>query len=76
MKKEDFEFGKKLGNGMFGEVFVVRHKALNFVCAMKVLKKSLIKEEEVEDQLVREIKIQFYLQHNNIINLYGFFYDA
>ena len=30
----------------------------------------------MEDQLVREIKIQFYLQHNNIINLYGFFYDS
>jgi serine/threonine protein kinase len=35
--------GKKLGNGMFGEVFLVRHKILGFVCAMKILKKSLVR---------------------------------
>ena len=53
MKKDDFEIGKKLGNGMFGEVFLVRHKILKFVCAMKILKKEVVRTQKVEDQLVR-----------------------
>ena len=53
MKKDDFEIGKKLGNGMFGEVFLVRHKTLKFVCAMKILKKEVVRTQKVEDQLVR-----------------------
>lgn len=68
--------GKILGNGMFGEVILVRHKNLGFVCAMKVLKKSMIKENKVADQLVREIKIQSFLRHRNIVNLYGYFSDS
>lgn len=38
---------------MFGEVFLVRHKTLGFVCALKILKKSLVREQKVENQLVR-----------------------
>ena len=60
---------------MFGEVFLVRHKTLKFVCAMKILKKEVVRTQKVEDQLVREIKIQFYLHSQNVINLYGFFSD-
>lgn len=56
-------------------MFLVRHKVLKFVCAMKILKKSMVREQKVEDQLVREIKIQFYLRHQNVIGLYGFFCD-
>ena len=47
MKKDDFEIGKKLGNGMFGEVFLVRHKTLKFVCAMKILKKEVVRTQKV-----------------------------
>ena len=40
-----------------------------------IIPKSVIKQEKVEDQLVREIKIQFYLRSNNLVALYGFFSD-
>jgi serine/threonine protein kinase len=43
---------------------------------MKIIKKSTIKEEKVEEQLVRELKIQFYLHNKNIVALYGFFQDT
>jgi aurora kinase len=39
----DFVVGKKLGKGKFGEVFLVKHKHIGFICAMKVLSKTVIK---------------------------------
>ena len=30
----------------------------------------------MEDQLVREIKLHYFFNHNNIVRLYGFFSDA
>jgi aurora kinase len=45
------------------------------VFALKVIRKTLINEFEMEDQLVREIKTQSMLQHPNIVKLFGTFYD-
>jgi hypothetical protein len=46
MKVTDFEIGRKLGAGKFGEVFVARylnhnhrHKASGFMCALKQISK-------------------------------------
>jgi aurora kinase len=36
--------GKKLGKGQFGEVFIAKHKKTGFICALKIIKKSTIKE--------------------------------
>jgi serine/threonine protein kinase len=72
----DFEMLKELGAGKYGKVFLVRERATNFVCALKVLEKSLIKSEEITEQLIRELKIQTFLNHVNIIKMYGFFDDA
>ena len=52
-----------------------RHKSTGFICALKVISKALIKEENIEEPFLREIKIQFYLNHPNIVKLYGFFHD-
>ena len=75
LKESDFQIGKKLGKGQFGEVFLVKHKLTGFICALKIIPKTVIKEEKVEDQLVREIKIQSYLRNKNLVALYGFFSD-
>jgi aurora kinase len=45
------------------------------MCAIKRIPKAIIREENILDQLVREIKIQSYLDHHNITKLYGFFDD-
>ena len=36
-KKDDFEIGKKMGKGQFGEVMLVKHKLTGFICGMKVM---------------------------------------
>lgn len=33
---EDFEIGKKLGRGRFGNVYVVREKSSGYIAALKV----------------------------------------
>lgn len=54
---------------------MARHKYTNFICALKTVSKEKIKEENIEEAFIREIKIQTYLNHPNIVKLYGFFED-
>ena len=74
-KKEDFEIGKKMGKGQFGEVLLVKHKKTGFICGMKVMEKKQIREENYVGQIARELSIQFYLSHRNVAPLYGYFSD-
>ncbi|KAG8187954.1 hypothetical protein JTE90_027724 [Oedothorax gibbosus] len=72
---DDFDIGKPLGKGKFGNVYLAREKTSKFIVALKVLFKSQLQEHGVEHQLRREIEIQSHLRHPNILRLYGYFYD-
>uniref|UniRef100_A0A493TFU8 non-specific serine/threonine protein kinase n=1 Tax=Anas platyrhynchos platyrhynchos TaxID=8840 RepID=A0A493TFU8_ANAPP len=48
---EDFEVGRPLGKGKFGNVYLARERASHFVVALKVLFKSQMEKEGVEHQL-------------------------
>ncbi|GFQ82692.1 hypothetical protein TNCT_718601 [Trichonephila clavata] len=72
---DDFDIGKPLGKGKFGNVYLGREKTSKFVVALKVLFKSQLKQNGVEHQLRREVEIQSHLRHPNILRLYGYFYD-
>lgn len=71
----DFDIGKPLGKGKFGNVYLAREKQSKFVVALKVLFKSAIKDFNNEHQVRREIEIQSHLRHNNILRMYGYFHD-
>jgi len=71
----DFDIGKPLGNGKFGKVYLAREKKTHFIVALKVLFKNQLSKAGVEHQLRREIEIQAHLRHDNILRLYGYFYD-
>ena len=72
---DDFEIGKPLGKGKFGNVFLAREKKSRYIVALKVLFKSQLQKGGVEHQLRREVEIQAHLRHPNILRLYGYFYD-
>ncbi|KAK0072234.1 hypothetical protein PV325_011668, partial [Microctonus aethiopoides] len=72
----DFEIGKPLGKGKFGNVYLARERRTRFVVAMKVLFKKQIEEGNVQHQVRREIEIQTHLRHPNILRMYGYFHDA
>eukprot|EP00051_Salpingoeca_urceolata_P004512 m.65527 g.65527 ORF g.65527 m.65527 type:complete len:381 (+) comp13671_c0_seq1:430-1572(+) len=71
----DFEIGRPLGKGKFGNVYLAREKKSRFIVALKMLFKSQLQKAGVEHQLRREIEIQSHLRHPNILRLYGYFYD-
>eukprot|EP00069_Balaena_mysticetus_P015300 bmy_01711T0 len=62
---DDFEIGRPLGKGKFGNVYLAREKKSRFIVALKVLFKSQIEKEGVEHQLRREIEIQAHLQYGS-----------
>jgi len=72
---DNFEIGKPLGKGKFGNVYLAREKDSKFIIGLKVLFKSQLQKAQVEHQLRREIEIQSHLRHTNILRLYGYFYD-
>lgn len=77
---QDFEIGKLLGRGKFGQVYLARERHTKFVVALKMLKKTQIlkviyTKHRVEHQIRREIEIQSNLRHENILRLYGYFCD-
>ena len=73
---KDFDIGKPLGRGKFGNVYLAREKKSKYICALKVLQKKQLCKAKVEHQLRREIEIQSNLRHKNILRLHGYFYDA
>lgn len=62
-KIEDFELGKALGRGKFGQVYLAREKKSKFIVALKILDKKQLIKSKVEHQLRREIEIQSFLDH-------------
>ncbi|EFO26867.1 AUR protein kinase [Loa loa] len=71
----DFEIGRPLGKGKFGNVYLARVKGINFIVALKILFKSQLIKNSVEHQLRREIEIQAHLRHPHILRMYNYFYD-
>jgi len=71
----DFDIGRALGKGKFGNVYLAREKKSKFIVALKVLFKKELKKAKVEHQLRREIEIQTHLRHPNILRMFGYFHD-
>ncbi|KAI2656658.1 Aurora kinase B [Labeo rohita] len=72
---KDFDIGRPLGKGKFGNVYLARERKLKVIVALKVLFKSQMEKEGVEHQLRREIEIQSHLKHPNILRFYNYFHD-
>lgn len=71
----DFDIGRPLGKGKFGNVYLAREKKSKFVVALKVLFKNSIKNANFVNQVRREVEIQTHLKHKNILKMYGYFHD-
>jgi len=59
---ENFEIGRPLGKGKFGNVYLAREITTKFIVALKVLFKSQLQKCHMEHQLRREIEIQSHLK--------------
>lgn len=54
---------------------MVREMTTGFIMAMKVQEKKKVINDNILEQFIRELKIQVFLNHPNIIDIYGFFHD-
>lgn len=72
---ENFEIGRPLGKGKFGNVYLAREKKSKFVVALKVLFKSQLQKSHLEHQLRREIEIQSHLRYDVFIRLESKLFD-
>lgn len=65
--------GECKGEGRFGKVYLAVHKKSGFVCALKKIKKESVKF--MIEQFIQELKIQQFLNHPNLVKIYGYFAD-
>lgn len=72
----DFSLGKVLGEGKFGTVFLATHIDTKSFYALKKVPKQIIKSNMMIDQFLLEIKLQSFLNHENILPLFGCFDDS
>uniref|UniRef100_M4BB31 Protein kinase domain-containing protein n=1 Tax=Hyaloperonospora arabidopsidis (strain Emoy2) TaxID=559515 RepID=M4BB31_HYAAE len=73
---DDFEIGRELGTGKFGQVYLAREKNSRMVVALKMLVKEQLKTAGVAHQLRKEVEIHSRIRHENILPLYATFQDA
>jgi len=71
----DFEVGATLGHGKFGRVYLARHLATNYICALKIISKAQASTQEEEKLIRRELEIHQNLSHKNILKLLSWFHD-
>ena len=67
-----FTFIKKLGEGGFGKVYLVKQKMTNTKYAIKFLRYNFLNVKDVSF-LYKEIEVLMRLEHTNIIKLYSYF---
>lgn len=65
-----------LGNGAFGEVYLVCCKLNNCKYALKVISKERVIRSGHENHLMREKDISNLLNHPNIVRLESYFHDS
>lgn len=53
-------------------VHLARHKLTRTIYAVKKMSKKMIKSLKMCHQVILEIKLQMFLDHPNIVKLYGF----
>lgn len=70
-----FDIGKPLGNGKFGNVYLVKEKKHDYVCALKVIYKKQMHKCGMGIQMKREIELQSHFNHENILRFLGYFED-
>ena len=72
---DNYQVGKTIGKGAFGEVFLCTHYETKEQRAVKWVKKEYLNEKETQ-AIVNEINVLKSLDHPNIVRIYEFFDDT
>ena len=69
---ENFELIEKIADGVAATVYKGRHKLLEDLVAIKILKQNLINQDSALERFRREAKLASQLDHPNIVRIKGF----
>ena len=72
-KLSDFSIERKLGQGHFGSVYLVKSKITNKLYAMKEIKAERYNSEEQRLEIQKEIKLLEGLDHPHVITYFSSF---
>lgn len=67
---DEYEIGDNLGAGGFANVRKALHKPTKFEVAVKIYEKYKLIDAQVKQNLIREIKILYKLNHPGILGIY------
>ncbi|MCB9377848.1 MAG: serine/threonine protein kinase [Holophagales bacterium] len=70
-----YEVVRKLSEGGMGVLYLVRHRQLEELRVIKVLRSTLDSEHDLKERFLREAKVAIRLRHPNIAQLYDFSVD-
>ena len=70
--RDVYEFKSELGEGGYGKVYLVRHKKMDQLRAMKIISVNSKNKDEKTDE---EIELLKKLDHPNIVKLFEYFSD-
>ncbi len=70
-----YEILQKLNEGGMGAVYKVRHRLLDEIRVVKVVRPQLEGQQELRERFFREARIAIRLRHTNIAQLYDFTID-
>jgi tRNA A-37 threonylcarbamoyl transferase component Bud32 len=70
-----YEIVRKLREGGMGAIYLVRHRLLDELRVVKVLRSQLNTDEDLRQRFLREAKTAIQLRHPNIAQLYDFSVD-
>lgn len=51
------------------------HKLTLSLYALKKVKKDIVRENNLQEQFLKEVKVQSFFNHPNLVSLYGIFDD-
>ncbi|CAD8188237.1 unnamed protein product [Paramecium pentaurelia] len=71
---KNFKIMQFLGKGRYSNVHLAIDENTNYHVALKIMKKAQI--QSMSQSIAQEIKIQYLLNHPNIVKLYTFFQNA
>jgi len=70
-----YEIIEAIGEGGMGTVFKVRHKILDEIRVVKMMRSHLVAEEESKERFFREARIAAKARHRNIAHIFDFSVD-
>jgi serine/threonine protein kinase len=70
-----YEILEKLGEGGMGAVYKVRHRLLEEIRVIKMMRPQLLQEADLKARFLREARVAIQLRHPSIAQLYDFSLD-